>query len=404
VATEMLLVRNLINWHNTDMGGNALKQLGIESRRIATSELWRISSEIRDALSGSFHEVSPVLFYANKPDHGDIDLVGHVRADCKDWKAACLGVLSPKAHSVNDGVMSLEYDGVQVDLSGHLEGMAYRDKLNFCGYSPIGNVLGRMIKQTGAKWGMDGLTYPVRETVDGQGDVLGEVRLSGDLSRTLHLAGLPLDYPDSISDFPDGVSRQGFRDQESIFRFSVQSPLFSKEIFQFENLNHVNRKRDRTRKDYHAWLTFIESDSVVDRYKRYSSDEERTKAKEMWFDVLCDMFPESNLRSRAAGFRENLDIRRATATKFNGQTVAELTGLTGKALGGLFKKFQTHLGGEAAFVNWRIKVTPDEARQTFLGILPQLLSESGNEPTPGVLSAKGAVRSAAEPQPGRAIS
>ena len=334
------------------MGGNALKLVGLESRRISTDELHSLCSDVELLTGNLFAGLEPVKFWHEKPTHGDIDFVAHVRPEfMENWESSVSSALNSKGFHRNRPVCSLEFKGVQIDIAGQESDADMRAYLDFCHYSPCGNVIGRMLKQTGAKWGVDGLSYPVREQVDGEGQLLGNVPLSRDMKEILSLAGLDHE-----------TWKSGFEKQEDIFNFCAGSSLFNKEIFAFENLNHINRKRDRLRADYHSWIEHIQGRD--DTYSRYANDEERSAKKTEWFAVLCEKFP--HLGDAAEAIHQAANIKKELAAKFNGGTVGELTGLKGKELGVTLGAFIGHIGGHEGFDAWRADGDVEALKASFL--------------------------------------
>lgn len=344
------------------MGGNALKSIGIESRRVNSGEFYDLVRTAQGELADSFHWLEPVKFWHQKPDHGDIDFVGFVKsmAPGKSGRPLWVEEIADGSEGIhwNKPVLSFEFQGVQVDIAARSTDVAAKNYLQFCHYSPIGNTVGRMIKQTGAKWGVDGLCFPVRESLAGDGDLLGEIHLSDNIADVMQLAGLD----------PDAWEK-GFEKQEDIFRFASGSALFNKAIFQFENLDSVSRKRDRLRQDYHQWLAFVEG--VPDKYRRPESDEERGEMKAAWFKSLCELFPDADLEKGRNALLDAKQQRKEAGKNFNGKLVAEWTGLSGKQLGGKLTEFRNSLGGDGEYEKWLLAATADGAKKTFMDFMAQ---------------------------------
>jgi len=220
------------------MGGNALKSQNIEARRISTPEMRQFILEMQTLAVPHFNWLDPVKCWHNKPTHGDIDFIGFAKSDRKGkqlpaWAEEIMEQANSEGFHWNKPVLSFEYKGVQIDFAVKYTDRDAKNYLNFCQYSPTGNIVGRMLKQTGVKWGVDGLTFPVRDPAD-DNNMLGSVDLTDNVEDILSLAGL---------DPKKWVA--GFDQETEIYEYACNSPLFNKEIFQFENLNHVNRKRDR---------------------------------------------------------------------------------------------------------------------------------------------------------------
>lgn len=340
------------------MGGSALQLVGIETRRIGKKEFSELVTEVTNAADGLLHWVKPVKFYHSKADMGDIDFVAYGKSDAQgseivEWGETLMSRLNSKGYHYNKPVLSFEYKGVQIDIATRYSEEKAKAYLEFCHYSPIGNVVGRMLKQTGAKWGVDGLVYPVRDKNEDTSHILGHVPLSMDITGPLNLAGLDVNK-----------WKAGFEEENDIFAFCVESKLFNKEMFAFENLNHVNRKRDRLRRDYHSWLAYIQD--KPDKYPRYTSSEEQLSAKEAWRAELCKMFPESNLEAERQKLFAEAEERRALHHKFNGNLVRELTGLEGKELGNFLSSFKAEFESPKAHEEWIRHATESEIKNRVL--------------------------------------
>ena len=145
------------------MGGTALKeQFGFEGKRVDRDAYEVLVDEIIRTAQEFFGDskLLSVLHYANKESFGDIDLVG-ISSGSNDKELIRL-LFEPRFISKNSFVYSFDYKGVQVDLS-LTQTRDQRDALYlFSCFSPMGNILGRLLKQKGLKCGIDGLSYPVK--------------------------------------------------------------------------------------------------------------------------------------------------------------------------------------------------------------------------------------------------
>ena len=318
------------------MGGTALKeQFGFEGKRVDKDTYKVLVDELIRTAQDSFGDskLLDVLHYANKQSFGDIDLVG-ISSGSQD-EVLIKELFKPRFISKNSFVYSFDYKGTQVDLS-LLPSRSKRDALYlFSCFSPMGNILGRLLKQKGLKWGIDGLSYPIKLSDSEQLGVV-PIRFSSPwhtFIKTLNFLGYSYNQNcfDLHEDFFKGFAYQ-FQEQKDIFEFLTSSNLFNKKIFAFENLNHANRKRDKVRADYHAWLEFIESKESVfeqEHDKTVYIDEINEHFKidlyEYWQELMSKKLLKDHLKN-----------------KFSGLTVMSWTSLQGRELGvvlGAFKKW-----------------------------------------------------------------
>ena len=351
------------------MGGTALKeQFGFEGKRVDRDAYEVLVDEIIRTAQEFFGDskLLSVLHYANKESFGDIDLVG-ISSGSNDKELIRL-LFEPRFISKNSFVYSFDYKGVQVDLS-LTQTRDQRDALYlFSCFSPMGNILGRLLKQKGLKWGIDGLSYPVKLSDSEQ---LGVVPINfaspwHTFIKTLNFLGYEYNQNcfDLYEDFFKGFSYQ-FQDQKDIFEFLASSNLFNKEIFAFENLNHENRKRDRVRKDYHAWLDFIKDKESV-------FQQEHDKA--VYIDEINKHFC-INLYDHWKEFLSRKILKDHLKDKFNGSLVMSWTGLQGKDLGQVLSNFEkwvmknkTPFGSsqkDKAFENYLLVTSANQIERDF---------------------------------------
>ena len=330
------------------MGGTALKHLGFESRRISKEEYFDLVFEIKEIGRKHFSAFKDILHYKNKPDHGDIDFLGlylPLLGESVDIK----GIFNANFYSQNSCVHSFDYKGVQIDLAIQESLDAFTYYYLFSCFSPIGNVLGRMVKQKGLKWGIDGLTYPIKLSDSEQ---LGNIKVDihgpyCTFDKLLEFAGLDNNFGDCFERFKDA-----FENQEDIFKWLSKSNLFNRDVFAFENLNHVNRKRDRLRKDYHSWLEYIK-----DKPNKFVGNEDKT----VYIEEISNHF-HSNIHKKAERLIAKHTYKKYLKEKFNGKMVSEWTGLQGEDLGKVIKTYKDSIQDFDNFIQLK---TPENIEKSF---------------------------------------
>jgi hypothetical protein len=125
--------------------------------------------------------------------------------------------------------------------------------------------------------------------------------------------------------------REGFENLEDIFKFVAGSRYFNRDIFLLENRNAQSRIRDRKRPTYTKFLTWCEDRPNLPGYT-YPAE------KSTWLAHLAEHFPA--FREAYEKAIQDLEQQRAVKAKFNGEFVSRLTGLQGKELGALMKRFK----------------------------------------------------------------
>lgn len=298
------------------MGGNALKKHTV---RIPASEY----SDLVKHCTGKIKELYPnarvlaIPAYSQKQDFGDLDLLV-CDSDFNPLDAAVVldAVELVRNGSVTSiGVMVGADSLFQVDLI-KMPAEHFDYALNYFSFNDLGNLCGRIAHKMGLKHGHDGLTYTLRDGTH----QFGEIVLTTDFDKALAFLG-----------YSSERFHQGFDTLEDIFRFTVSTPFFNKEIFLLENRNHAARVRDRKRKTYMEFLTWVESQKDLPSFV-FPHD------KSEWFPRVNSFFPQFQAEYDVAWAR--LEKTRAVAAKFSGEWVAQLTGLEGKALGVVMRRFK----------------------------------------------------------------
>lgn len=235
------------------MGGNLLK-----GRRISTKEYYKVIDDLISLVSDSVPygvSVDKVPFIKEKEDHGDIDLVVGYE-DVIDY-VRIYELLKNQTHishvvtnSSNKSIHFL-YNDVQVDLI-FVQNKSVQYAINYFSYNDLGNLLGRLSKRLGFKHGHLGLSFKLMHNTT----VIKEYYLTNDFYTFLSNLGL------DITTF-----KNGFDTYEEMFKYVLSSPYFDPSIYLYENLNHINRTRDRKRKTYNMFLEYISRISFKEPYK-----------------------------------------------------------------------------------------------------------------------------------------
>lgn len=297
------------------MGGNALKSIIL--RRVDRSEMNTLLPEIQGKLLTYFSKVEPLKFYHNKPDFGDLDLMVPAEEMGMDLNSFLKSLGAQEIYK-NDHTISFDYQLFQVDLIGTPLHNWETTRFYFS-YNDLFNLVGRLAHKFGLKLGHEGLHYPVREE---SGNLVKRIEISKDPEKILQFLGL--DY---------GRYQQGFDEVTDIFQYVISSPYFNYKIFDYDQLNHTNRTRNRKRKNYAGFLEYLELNRVEGEYQ-FSKD------KDVYLEMIDQFFPTSNFLKELNQIRQEFQRRRELSIKFNGELVMELTGLRGKELGEFIFEFK----------------------------------------------------------------
>jgi len=132
---------------------------------------------------------------------------------------------------------------------------------------------------------------------------------------------------------------QGFEDLDNIFKFIIDGKYFDNSVFKFENLNQIDRKRNRKRSTYNMFLGYIELLGDV----KYPFHED----KDLYLPMIDEFFPEAKLLEKLRDLEYQDKQNKILSQKFNGDIVISwLPNLMGKELGAAMTKFKTALGDE----------------------------------------------------------
>lgn len=302
------------------MGGNALKML--KTVRLDKEHYEYVSQGMVEILKQTFPKarIEVIPAYASKKSFGDLDiLISGVTMD-KLLKFATESLKTPQYYQ-NGGVLSIgvdvtallkSYGWFQVDFITVPE-EDFNFALNYFAYNDLGNLIGQTAHGIGLKFGHDGLWY--KYIVDTQ--LVKEICITKDFATALDVLGYS--YHEYL---------KGFSTLEDIFYYAVASPHFTTWNYQLENRNHVSRIRDKKRKTYMEFLEWMKDKKLPseraprDHGIRIAASKMRNVALE-FMDATFEYFRVQRIKA-----------------KFNGELVGEITGLTGKELGGFITAYR----------------------------------------------------------------
>lgn len=365
------------------MGGNAIKT--VETRRLNKAEYEALRDEVVGIISRLRSEylelchkseappnryasrhVEEVASYRNKPDFGDLDLlvseplllpprpelslreyigirlkdisqeVVHNTARRSSEEQTECG--SDECFESRASTISFEYKNFQVDLIFTPEPLVEAAHLYY-GYNDLGNLLGKIAKAQGLRYGHKGLYWEYRRGTQH----IKDLYVTRDLEVIADMLGVDAE-----------VWKKGFDTLEDIFEFVVNSKYFDTSIFQHENTNCVDRIRNRKRKVYEQFLQYIATEKVLSRKasfwdygERYSeakkAGQEATLAHMSYkrseaLSKLLTRFPK--FKSEYLKATDDVYIRDTYKTRFNASIVRDVTGIAdddGQTLGEFMK-------------------------------------------------------------------
>lgn len=324
------------------MGGNALSYASV---RLTKKNYERMAADCVAKLQALYPQgrVAAVESYRAKESHGDLDLL--LTAEGYDpFKAAEVlsavetvrnGPVTSIGVVVRPEVAVLEGNVFQVDIIS-IDAPSFDYATGYFSFNELGNLIGRTAHSAGLSHKHDGLWFFVRD----EDYKFRELLLTRDYEVALQFLG-----------YDPQRFKQGFETLDEIFRYVAGSAFFNRDIFLLENRNAKSRIRDRKRRTYMEFLKFCEEHPELPAFQ-YPED------KMAWLPRIAEHFP--HFRGEYDQALADLAELRAVKAKFNGDWVAQLTGLQGKELGGLMKRFKESFESPAAQRAYVLASTPQE--------------------------------------------
>jgi len=305
------------------MGGNALSVTAV---RLTKKNFERMAAECLARLQACFpdNRVAVIPAYGNKMDFGDCDILVSSTGYDRERAAAALGACEVVRNgpTTSVGIVLREEVGpvagnvFQVDLI-EIADESFDFAYAYGAFNDLGNLIGRTAHRAGLVHRHDGLFYYLRNGTNKFADIC----LTRDYDEALRFLG-----------YNPARFHAGFDALEDIFEYVAGSAYFNRDIFLLENRNAKSRIRDRKRHTYMSFLKWCEARPDLPAYQ-YPDD------KAAWLPRIAEHFPHFQAEYDQA-LADQADLNAARA-RFNGEWVAQLTGLKDKALGALMKHIKS---------------------------------------------------------------
>lgn len=306
------------------MGGKALNIYGVFTERKSTPEYTKIVSEIKTQINDDFYgllETHAITSYHTKEDHGDLDLLikNNPNELIMDYKGYIQDTFNPRAINHNANVYSFDYKNFQIDFI-LINKDNWEIAKTYYSYDPAGNIMGKVFHKFNLSYGWKGLEYRFRNF---NGKNSKNISISKDPYKIFEFGGY--DYDEFL---------KGFDTLEKIFEYTINNEYFSPEIFQFENLRHIDKKRNRKRVSYNIFLEYINKKNIKSRYEFH-------KDKTVYLKHINMFFPEAKLLEKLEKLKLEDEKNKLLSSKFNGNIIMEyIPQLSGKSLGETISNFK----------------------------------------------------------------
>lgn len=300
------------------MGGSLFN-----TKRLPYSEFAHIADEIIQKFSSTKIKVDIPDWYATKPDFGDLDLV--VYDQFNEFEQ--LKIDNGWVNGISNGnCYSFPYKNFQVDIIFTTK-RTYETTLNFMSFNDLGNLIGKIARTRGLKYGYKGLVYEFRDekATHYKADII--------LTRNMQeiCIELNLDWH---------VWYKGFETREDMFKWITSSRFFTKSAFLFENQTNRTRVRDRKRSTIQAFCQWMDTTDI----ELNTGYVPKVTTKELlinWEDFSYNFFYHYDKLQRSYQISK----------KFNGDIIMNLTGLQGKELGAFIKDVKAEL--DKTYGSWQ---------------------------------------------------
>ncbi len=322
------------------MGGNLFN-----AKRIPQTDYEKLIKVCAEKLNSVGRATLFPESFKSKIEHGDLDVIvcGPVISK-EDLKQ--LFELRDEWISQNTSFISIFYNGeYQVDLCFHPEENFY-SAYSYCRNADCSNLVGRLAHLMGLSLGHYGLGYYVNLS---DCERVGFVSISRDWPKILQFFGLDIEQ-----------WKNGFEDCYELYNWLTQSPYFNPAAYQFENLNHVNRIRNRKRPVFAEFVEWLKDKTFP------APKETKNKAEYLWHSIVFFKRPE--LLGEIQEILTNSIRQKKANETFNGETVMELAGVTGKEVGKLIAEFRKSFLVEEkeSWINFRLTYKVKEIFKQWL--------------------------------------
>lgn len=284
--------------------------------------------------------------FLEKKEHGDLDVIVCGPVVPKD-ELKRLFELEDGQISQNTSVISIFLlNKYQIDFAFHSQ-ENFVSAYSYCRNGDCSNLLGRLAHHIGLSVGYDGLSYHVNLS---DCDRLGKVSISRDFEKIISFLGL---------DFTPW--KIGFKNPEELFEWIVKSPYFNPDIYQFENLNHVNRIRNVKRPVFSGFVEWLKNREFPNKFIPG-----KNKAEYFWQTLLY--FDRADVLEDIQKVIKRAGMKKKANKAFNGTVIMEITGRTGADLGKTlvaFRKFH-HVEDEESWDFMRYGNGEEKMKKIFL--------------------------------------
>jgi len=238
------------------MGGNALKNTF--TRRYEAIEFHALATEMNLLISDIFERSYIFKSWDSKESFGDMDVLIQLKPDQNPLEII-KDIFNPSEIYHNGSCFSFDYKELQIDFIITSE-ENWETSIVYLKYGDLGNLMGRISKPLfGLKYGHDGLVFTIVDEDNNQ--TYGELVVSKTPKDIFEFLGFDW-YKFCI----------GFNSMEDMFDYVKSSKYFNAKLFDFDELNHQNRTRNRKREGYCKFIEYVKDFPRNEIYKAKIKD------------------------------------------------------------------------------------------------------------------------------------
>jgi hypothetical protein len=308
------------------MGGNALKIA--KTRRYNKKEYYELCNEFNNKLP--FKHSIPKS-YRNKDSFGDLDVLIHSGSYGKIYENKPIieyirETFNPQEIHKNSHVTSFDHKDFQIDFI-MVKPKYWESSKTYFEHNDNGNFMGRIAYKMGFRYGDFGLRLVYLHEDGGK---KFKYDISTDSDKIFSFLGF--DYE---------RYEKGFDKLEEIFEFVIDSKYFNARLFDYDQLNHQNRTRNKKRTNYRLFLDYV---SNIDKSYEYKNKDYYVNKAEEFFGI--------DLADKIASWRKEVEREKEAHEHFNGNLIMKHYLLTGKELGVAIYKFKEFVKKEFPATNF----------------------------------------------------
>jgi len=321
------------------MGGNAFSRVGKVSERFDRKTYDMLLDTLVHEFKSHGFSYREIKFFKNKDSFGDIDII----VESTSMNEHLIKYLTKHyceivPHKNGNVVSLLFFDKYQVDIIFTEFDMMDIAQAYFS-WNDLGNFLGRIAHSYGLKFGHNGLFAIIRGD-DNSSNQLGKVTLSTNIKDIFNYFG-----------WDHYRWQKGFDTIEDIFKFVISCKHFQGKSYKYDELNHINRTRNKKRAVYAQFITYLEDNGLIESFNSQNKGHNVTHAL-ISFDKMDEY---ENILS-------TIERRIQVREKFNGEIVNLHTKLTGPKLGRFIASYKKQY---AHFDEFILKQSPTEIETTI---------------------------------------